>query len=131
VSEAAADSVKLSVAAPATVRRGAAIEFTLVVTNPLDRGLTLYLRGREIAFDLIVRSPDGTERWRRLANRPIPAIVKVQDLGPRASLRLRATWDQRDGRGKPVEPGKYRVHAELLTDREPLRSEAIELTINN
>jgi hypothetical protein len=116
--------VRLSVEAPPTVRRGAPIEFTLVVSNPLDHGLTLYLRGREIAFDLIVRSPDGTERWRRLGRQSIPAIVKVEELAPRASLRLKASWDQRDSQRNAVAPGRYQVIGELLTDREPIRSAA-------
>jgi hypothetical protein len=116
------DSLALSVAAPAAVPRGQPVRLTVVIANRLDRDVTLYLRGREIAFDLVVRSADGTLRWQRLAGAAIPAIVRVEELDPGAERRLEAQWDQRDWTGAPVPPGEYRVEGLVLTDGNPLRT---------
>jgi hypothetical protein len=116
------DSLDISVEAPVVVRPGDTVDFTLVITNRLDRSITLYLQGREITFDLVVRSAAGDIRWRRLEGQPIPAILKVEPLAAKASLRLRAKWDQRDDRGGPIAPGEYSVEGLVLTDGPPLTS---------
>ncbi len=115
-----ADSLELSIDMPAQVRQGQPVLITLQVRNTTDRLLNLYLRGRTIAFDLVVSSPDGSLIWRRLAHEMIPAIIRVETLAPGEKLALEAVWSLQSNDGEPVLPGAYRVGGELLTDREPL-----------
>lgn len=103
------DTLQVAVEVPARVRTGEAVPITLRVTNVGDERLDLELRGRPIAFDLVVTGPDGSVVWRRLEGRTVPAILQVRTLGPRESLELRDVWDQRERDGSRVAPGSYRV----------------------
>jgi hypothetical protein len=54
IAPAVSDSLRLSLDLPRTIRAGAAVPISLHVENTTDRTLDLYLRGRTIAFDLVV-----------------------------------------------------------------------------
>ena len=121
MSDAAVDSVRLALDVPATARAGASVPIALRVENVAGRALELYLRGRTIAWDVVVARAGGDTVWRRLDGEVIPAIVQLRLLAPGEVLTLRAAWDQRDAAGAHVGPGRYTVRADLLTDRpEPL-----------
>ena len=118
------DGLRLTLDVPSEPRRDILVPIVLRIENAGDRLLELTLRGRSIAFDVIVRDSSGSVTWRRLANTMIPAIARLEQLEPGQALELHAAW--RPG-GSP--PGEYLVEAELFTDGAPLRppSSAVRL----
>ena len=103
----------------------------LSVTNRGTTPLTLYLKGRPIAFDVVVRRKGGEIVWRRLHGATIAMVLRVETLSPGDSLRLEEVWPQRAQTGTPVEPGDYTVTGEFPTDGpEPLRSAPAPLRID-
>jgi hypothetical protein len=114
------DSLTIVLDAPATLAAGRTASITIRLANRTDRTLDLSLRGREIAFDLIVSREDGTVIWRRLEGEVVPAILRLEQLAPGTELVLEATWDGRDQAGRPVPPGSYTLRGEILTDAAPL-----------
>jgi hypothetical protein len=122
--------LRVSADAPAEVRVGEPVPITLRLENVGDRPLDLYLRGRTIAFDVVVRRDDGSVVWQRLEGEIIPAIIQQVSIGARETFELRTEWDQRTGTGLPVESGRYFVQALLPTDeQDPLTSQLIRLHI--
>jgi hypothetical protein len=123
--------VQLRLDAPNTARVGERVSLTIIVENPTDRPVDLYLRGRQIAFDVVVTDSDGVVVWRRLEGEIIPAIVQLKSLAPREVLALRTTWEQRSNRGRPLAAGLYSVRGLVLTDdaQAPLETAAVELRI--
>lgn len=120
VSATESDSLELSLEVPQQVRAGAATRMSIRVENTSGGPLDLYLRGREIAFDLIVENAHGEVVWRRLEEEVIQAVLRIETLQPGAMLELADSWDQRANDGDPVPPGTYTVRGEILTDGEPL-----------
>lgn len=114
------DSLTIALDAPATLSAGRSDSITIRLTNRTDRTLDLSLRGRDITFDLIVSREDGTVIWRRLEGEVVPAILRLEQLAPRAELVLEATWDGRDQAGRPLPPGNYGLRGEVLTETAPL-----------
>jgi hypothetical protein len=123
------DSLRLSLVVPAEVALAAAVPVRFTVENVSGRQLELYLRGRTIAFDIVVTGPAGDTVWRRLEDEVIPAILRLEPLGPGEALELSDSWDQRDNAGRPVSAGDYRVRGELLTEGPPLRTAGAALRI--
>jgi hypothetical protein len=125
------DSVTLHITVPPRVRAGEPVPVALSVTNRGSTPLTLYLKGRPIAFDVVVRRQGGGIVWRRLHGATIAMVLRVETLAPGDSLRLEEIWPQRTQAGAPVEPGDYTVTGELPTEGpEPLRSAAAPLRID-
>ena len=92
--------------------------------------MTLYLRGRTIAFDIVVAREDGNVIWRRLEGQFVPAIIQVKELAPGEVLELRGEWNQRTARGRPVGAGLYSVRGELVIgDAPPLATAPVQLRI--
>lgn len=129
MSPAAADSLRLGLETPDSVPAGQPVPMTFRIENTSSRTVTLYLLGRTIAFDVIVRGSGGEVVWRRLEGETIPQILRVEMVAPGESLVLESTWDQRSNAGERVRPGTYSVVAELFTEGEPLRSPAASLRI--
>lgn len=124
------DSMTLQLSVPDHVRTGEPVPITLRVTNRGTAPATLYLRGRPIAFDVIVTDAKGTVVWRRLQGATISMVLQVRQLKPGETLTLEDTWQQRTGGGAPVEPGRYRLIGKLLTDAErPLETPPASLQI--
>jgi len=123
------DSLELDLQVPDTVRIGDPVPIVLTITNRTTRRLALYLRGREITFDVTVSRPGGALVWRKLEGEVIPAIVRLEELAPGAVLTVRDSWHQRDQAGRPVPPGEYQVGVEVLTEGQPLRAPAVRLRI--
>lgn len=121
--------MRVEIVAPATVRKGRPVRLALKVSNTTDRPITLYLQGRPVAFDLVVRQRAGGVVWQRLEGATVSAILGVRTLDPGATLELTDTWNQRTNAGKPAEPGDYVVTGSVLTDREPLEAIGVPLTI--
>ena len=123
------DSLRLSLVIPTQVRSGERVPITLRAENIGARPLELYLRGRTIAFDVVVTREGGEVVWRRLEGEVIPAILRLEVLAPGQVLELRAEWDQRTNDGVPVGGGSYVVRGLLLTDAEPWETPPATLRI--
>lgn len=124
------DSPTVTLDVPREVQAGEAVPMTLRVTNATDRPLTLRLRGRPIAFDLVVTREDGSIVWRRLEGAMIAMVLQVRTLAPGETLQLEDVWQQQAARGTRAGPGNYTVTAALLTDSPtPLRSPPTPLRI--
>jgi hypothetical protein len=93
-----AGPLRFEIDLPPQVRVGAPVPITLRATNTGAKPLDLYLRGREIAFDITVISEKGGIVWRRLEGRTVPAILQLRTLGPGESLELSDLWDQQTTR---------------------------------
>ena len=120
-------TVELSV--PDHVRAGEPVPLTVRATNQSTTAATLYLRGRPIAFDVMVTDARGKIVWRRLEGATITMILQVRELKPGESLTLEDVWPQHNNAGAAVEPGEYHLKAQLLTDTEPLESASVPLRI--
>jgi hypothetical protein len=119
----------LQLDAPGEVRRGAPVPMTLRVENTSGRPIDLVLRGRTIAFDIVV-ARDNDVVWRRLEGEVIQAIIQLKHLEPHEVIELHASWDQRSNQGRRVGPGLYFVRGELLTDTStPLATPSVPLRI--
>lgn len=123
-------SLRLSIDVPAEVHVGEPVPITLRLENVGARPLDLYLRGRTIAFDVLVTRDDGRAAWRRLTGEIVPAIVQHVPLKGGEVLELRTEWDQRGNDGKPVGPGLYSAQGFLPTDAlDPLATDPVQLHI--
>ena len=121
--------MRLELAVPPAARAGAPVLLSLRLTNLTDYPVTLYLRGRMIAFDFVIRDRQGRIVWRRLATDPVPALPRAETLASRATISLDHEWNQRDEGGKPVAAGLYSIEGAVLTDGTPLRSGVASLRI--
>jgi hypothetical protein len=108
--------VRVSLVAPDTVARGAKVPISIRVSNTTSAPLDLYLRGRDIAFDITVTDSTRAEVWRRLEGETVLAIIQIKTLGPGETLELSDAWDQRTKGGTPVAAGVYAVRGSVLTD---------------
>jgi hypothetical protein len=100
-------SIRLELLAPARVRAGEPVHFTLRIVNADDRPATLYLQGRPPAFDLVVHDEAGELIWQRLAGATLLMVLGHRELGPGETLDFDAVWSQVDQAGGPVAPGRY------------------------
>jgi hypothetical protein len=125
-----ADSMTVELSVPDHVRPGEPVPLTVRATNRGTAPATLYLRGRPIAFDVIVTDARGKMVWRRLQGATIAMVLQVRELKPGESLILEDTWQQRSNAGAAVAPGEYHLKAQLLTDTEPLETASVSLRIS-
>jgi intracellular proteinase inhibitor BsuPI len=125
-----AGPVRFEIEVPPQVPAGQPVPITLRARNTGAKPVDLYLRGREIAFDITVASDKGEVVWRRLAGKTVPAILQVRTLGPGESLELSDTWDQHTSRGMPAGPGGYLVEGEFPGDsKRPRKTPAVTLRV--
>lgn len=121
-------ALRLELEAPEEVAPGEIVTFRLRLRNTGRAPAVVYLRGREIAFDIVVAGGGGDTVWRRLTDAPIPAIAQVRRLDAGGALLLEERWDQRDRAGRAAPPGRYLVHGVLLTDQ-PTALETTPVTL--
>jgi len=110
------DSMTLDISAPHKVRAGEPVALAIRLTNTGKQPMTLYLRGRPIAFDLVVTDARGTIVWRRLENAVTSMVLQVRELPPGETLTFEDAWLQRTNAGAVAQPGEYQVRGEILTD---------------
>lgn len=101
---------------PRSVAAGATVPIKLRVTNSTAAPLDLYLRGRDVTFDIAITDSAGDAVWGRLAGEPVQAILQLRTLAPGEVLELSHAWDQKSQRGSVVPPGRYSVRGSVLTD---------------
>ena len=124
------DSLRLELDVATEARVGSVVSIALRVRNVGDRPIDLDLRGRTVAFDVIVRRDSGEVVWRRLENAIIPAILRIETLAPNATLELRADWSLATTTGATVTPGTYAVQGVLLTEDAELRTVPVSLHVS-
>jgi hypothetical protein len=124
------DSLDLELQVPRRVPAGEPVPITLRVHNRTERALDLYLRGREITFDVEVARPDGEVVWRLLDDEIIPAILHLRTLQPDERIEIPATWDQRTKEGRLLEAGEYAARGFLLVEGAPLETPWTPLLID-
>ncbi|MFL5581506.1 MAG: BsuPI-related putative proteinase inhibitor [Gemmatimonadaceae bacterium] len=125
-----ADSLRLTLDVPREVAPGAAVPMTLRIESVAPRPLDLYLRGRDVTFDVVVTDAGGREVWRRLEGEVVQAIALLRPIRPGETIERRAVWDGRTREGGPAPPGEYTVRALLLTEApEPLATPAVPMRI--
>lgn len=101
---------------PQSAAAGSPVPIRIRVKNETAAPLDLYLRGRDVTFDIVVTDSAGDTIWRRLGDEPVQAILQLRTLAPGEALELSHEWDQRSQRGSPVPPGRYTVRGSVLTD---------------
>lgn len=122
------DSVRLSIEFPHEVRVGEKIPLRFQAKNVGLQPVEIQLTSRPPVFDVVVRSPDGTEVWRRLHSRFFyNALLTRKTLNPGEVLELTGEWDQRDKDGKPITPGTYSVQGALPGVGSPSHTTEISL----
>jgi hypothetical protein len=126
----APDSLRVETVAPTRVWIGEPVPISLRLTNTTSKPLTLYLRGRTIAFDLTFTRADGTVIWRRLDGETVPAVLQARELAPGEALELKDAWLQLTRLGEHASPGNYQVQGMVLTDQpEPIRTPAVTISV--
>jgi hypothetical protein len=123
------DSLALELVVPPRVGVGETVPIILRVQNRTQRALDLYLRGRSLAFDVVVARPSGEVVWQRLRDEIIPAIVHLKTLAPAERLEIEAVWDQRSNEGRLVGEGDYTMRGLLLAEGEPLETRPVFLRV--
>ena len=121
--------IALELRIPAEASVGSTVPIILRIENVGDRPIDLYLRGRTIAFDIVVRRQDGEVVWRRLEHEVIPAILRLETLAPRQVVELPADWHLTTSAGPRVSPGSYLVEGLVLTDGPALRTPPVTLRV--
>ena len=123
--------IRLTLRIPERVRAGIVVPIIMLVENTSAKPLELYVRGREMTCDFVVRAPGGDIVWRRLEGEVIPAILRLEVLLPAQPIAFRDSWDQVGYSGDLVAPGVYSVTGAVLTDESStLESAAITLRID-
>lgn len=69
-----------------------------------------------VAFDVMIRGPDGTEVWRRLGRGAIAAALMVLRLEPGEAHEFSLRWAEVDDAGSQVRPGRYTVRGMVPID---------------
>lgn len=101
---------------PQSAAAGTPVPIRIRLKNEAAAPLDLYLRGRDVTFDVTVTDSAGDVVWRRLQGEVVQAIVQLKTLAPNETIELVHTWDQRSHRGAQVPPGRYAIRASILTD---------------
>lgn len=108
-----------------TYRRGDPVRITLTKRNVTNRAIVLRYRTSQ-RFDFVVRR--GRELvWRWSDGRVFAQTTATVRLAPGESQVFRATWDQRDTRGRQVSPGIYTIEGSNVATN--LASQVISTTI--
>lgn len=122
--------LQVSLTAPDRAPVGSMVPIVIRLENAGEARLELYLRGRTIAYDILIRDPTGRVVWHRLEGEIVPGIIQLRILKPREVLELSHEWDQRTNREELVEPGLYTAEGLVLTDGpQPFTSAPRQLVI--
>jgi len=122
--------IRLTLEIPERVEAGSFVPFRMRIENTSAEPVELYLRGREITCDFVVRGPGGAIVWRRLEGDVTLAILRLEVLRSGQAIEVGDSWDQRDNSGELVQPGAYSVTGSVLTDGSArLESDAVAFRI--
>jgi hypothetical protein len=106
----------LELAVPSRAPLGDTVEISIRVRNTGKRPAALELSGRPVAFDVVIRGPDGSEVWRRLRRGAVAAALVVLRLEPGEAHDFSLQWAEVDDEGSQVRPGRYTVRGMVPID---------------
>jgi len=109
-------AARVTLRVPRSAPLGSKVPIVVLIENESAAPVELYLRGREIAYDIRVTRAGGDVVWRRLEGQVVPAILRLETIAPGKPIELRDSWDQRNNAGETVAPGEYAVSATVLSD---------------
>jgi hypothetical protein len=122
--------LRVSLSVPESSQLGSIIPIAIRLENTGNSRLDLFLRGRTIAFDVLIRDAAGSLVWHHLEGEIVPAIVQIKVLEPGQVLELSCDWNQRGNQGKRVKPGLYTAQGVVFTDDPvPLESSPRQILI--
>lgn len=107
--------VEMAVAKSA-FRPGEPVEITMRVTNTTSEALVLTAGGQQ--YDVVVRRR-GALVWQWSHDKAFAQVIRSLPLASQETLTYKATWDQRDLQGRPVEPGTYEISCVLMATPRP------------
>ncbi|MDR7417716.1 MAG: BsuPI-related putative proteinase inhibitor [Armatimonadota bacterium] len=90
---------------------GEPVHISLRVSNISGTPVTLTSGGQQ--YDVIVRQR-GALVWQWSHDKGFAQVVRSVEMAPGDARTYKASWDQRDLQGRPVEPGTYEVSCVLL-----------------
>jgi intracellular proteinase inhibitor BsuPI len=126
----AQEGAVVSLDVPQSVAARTPVPITIRVKNETAAPLDLYLRGRDVTFDITVADSTGDMVWRKLEGEVTQAILQLKTLAPGEVMELSHIWDQKSQRGQLVAPGRYTVRGSVLTDgQSSLESPAAQIEI--
>jgi hypothetical protein len=122
--------LQVSLATPERALVGSMVPIVIRLQNVGETPLELYLRGRTVAYDILIRDAAGRVVWHRLEGEIVPGIIQHKVLDPREVFELSHEWDQRTNSGEAAGPGLYTAEGIVLTDGpQPLAPTPRQLTI--
>ena len=116
------DSLRVSIHAPTEVQVGDSVPIELRIANVTANTLSVNLQGREIVFDIVVSTTDGTPIWRRLQGQTTQSILRIETLAAGQILRLRDVW-------RAGAEGEFQVRGLVPTDAAPLQTEVVSVRV--
>lgn len=120
-------AVTLSVSVPPSVKLGEWMTIDADLTNLGERTIVMENGGKEVMTDFLWAATDS-----QVYSLPGPvwtAELDIKTVAPGATFRVTRQWNLRNGSGKPVPPGTYRIRARALIPREfPVRIDATPVT---
>jgi hypothetical protein len=119
----------LELIVPDTVTVGDTVEIVLRLRNDTPAPLDLELAGRPVGFDIVITGPGECPVWRRLDGEVVASALMLLTLAPGETRDFVARWDQVDGGGRQVPPGRYGVRGYLPLGRGRTAAPARELVI--
>lgn len=130
----AKEGAVVTLVAPTLASPGTPVPLRVQVRNETAAPLDLYLRGREVTFDILVSDASGDAVWSRLSGQVTQAILQLRTLAPGEVMEMTHTWDQKSQRGAQVQPGTYKIRGMIITDGQSRLESApvtIEITPNS
>jgi hypothetical protein len=124
-------TVELTLVVAERAKLGEPLPIAIRAENRGPATVEMYLRGRTVAFDILVTDSRDTPVWRRLEDEIIPAIVQLRTLAPGEAFELGTVWNQRTAEGRQAPAGDYFVRGFLLTDTpEAAATESVTLRLS-
>ena len=105
---------RLHLQIPEIVPTGGRVPFGITVTNSTGRPRPLDLVAGGPAYQIEVLEPGGTLIHTLWGGR-VEGEHGARVLEPGATVTYEGQWDQRDARGRPVPPARYKVRVTLKT----------------
>lgn len=102
-------------------KQGKAIEMTLRLVNCASKPITRIFPNAQ-RYEFSVKIEDGDEIWRWSDDMAFEEVEAEETYQPAEQITFVETWDQLDGKGKQVKPGRYELTVESTGCDESLQN---------